>query len=89
MVPHLRNSPSIYSYQDNSIGVHFNGLLAELPAILDSFFIGITSDYIGMVDQGLWRATKLWGKHTYATYLHLYYGCTSVLNGPKSNQISR
>ena len=36
MVPRLRNSPSII--QGNSVGVLFDGLLAELPAILDSFF---------------------------------------------------
>ena len=31
--------------QGNSVGVLFDGLLAELPAILDSFFTSITSDY--------------------------------------------
>ena len=35
--------------QGNSFGVQFNGLLAELPAILDSFFTSTTSDYIGVV----------------------------------------
>ena len=35
MVPRLRNFSSIH---DNSIGVLFNGLRGELPAILDSFF---------------------------------------------------
>ena len=32
--------------QGNSVCVLFNGLLAELPAILDSFFTSTTSDYI-------------------------------------------
>ena len=35
--------------QGNSVGVLFDGLLAELPAILDSFFTSTTSDYIGVV----------------------------------------
>ena len=34
--------------QGNSAGALFDGLLAELPAILDSF----TSDYIGVVGRG-------------------------------------
>ena len=50
MVPRLRNSPSIYIViQGNSVGVLFNGLLAELPAILNNFFTSTTSDYIGVV----------------------------------------
>ena len=44
MVPCLRNSIVI---QGNSVGVLLDGLLAELPAILDSFFTSTTSDYIG------------------------------------------
>ena len=35
--------------QGDSVGVLFDGLLAELPAILNSFFISTTSDYIGVV----------------------------------------
>ena len=46
MVPCLCNSPPIYG---NSVGVSFNGLLAELPSILDSFVTCTTSDYIGMI----------------------------------------
>ena len=38
MVPCLRNLHQSIVIQDNSVGVLFNGLLAELPAILDSFF---------------------------------------------------
>ena len=49
--------------QGNSFGVLFNGLLAELPAILDSFFTSTTSDYIGVVGWGWWGATKWQGKH--------------------------
>ena len=56
MMPLLFNSPKICSYtiQDKSVDVLFNGLLAELPAILNSFFTNTTSDYIGVVGQGLW-----------------------------------
>ena len=32
--------------QGNSVGVLLDGLLAELPAILDSFFTSTTSDYM-------------------------------------------
>ena len=38
--------------QGNSAGALFDGLLAELPAILDSFFISTTSEYIGVVGRG-------------------------------------
>ena len=48
--------------QGNSFGVLFNGLLSELPAILDSFFTSATSDYIGMVGWGWWEAMKWQGK---------------------------
>ena len=46
MVPRLRNSPPI---QGNSVGAPFNGILPELPAILDSFFTSTTSNYMGLV----------------------------------------
>ena len=36
--------------------------IAELPAILDSFFTNTTSDYIGVVGWEWWGATKWWGK---------------------------
>ena len=38
--------------QGNSAGTLFDGLLAELPAILDSFFTSTTSEYIGVVGRG-------------------------------------
>ena len=44
--------------QDNLVGVLLDGLLAELPAILDGFFTSTTSDYIGVVGWGWWGATK-------------------------------
>ena len=59
--------PSIV-IQGNLAGALFNGLLAELPAILDSFFTSTTSDYIGVVGRGWWGATKWWGKHTLHSY---------------------
>ena len=37
--------------QGNSADALFNGLLAELPTILDSFFTNITSHYIGVVES--------------------------------------
>ena len=58
--------------QGNSVDLLFNGLPAELPAILDSFFTSITSDYIGVVGWGWWG-----GKHTLYK-LHLYYGSTGA-----------
>ena len=58
MVPLLRNSPQICTYTMN---VLFNGLLAELLAILDSFFTNTTSEYIGMVGWGWWGATVVVG----------------------------
>ena len=54
MVPRLHNSPSIYSY---TIGVLFNGMLTELPAILE-FFHQYHSDYMGLIGWQWWRATK-------------------------------
>ena len=54
--------------QGISVGVLFNGLLAELPAILDSFFTSTTSDYIGVAGQGWWGATKWRGKRTLCSY---------------------
>ena len=50
------NSPPIYSYARYIL---FIGLLADLPAILDRFF---TSDFIGVVSWGWWRAMKWQGK---------------------------
>ena len=57
----LHNFPPICSYiryVSNSTGVLFNGLLAELPAILDSFSTSTTNDYIGVVGRGWWGAIK-------------------------------
>ena len=61
MVPRLRNSPWIYTgvlIQGNSIGILFNALLVELLTIFDSFFTNTTSDYIEVVSQEWWGATK-------------------------------
>ena len=56
--------------QGNSAGALFDGLLAELPTILDSrvFFTSTTSEYIGVIDRGWWGATKWRGKHTLCSY---------------------
>ena len=56
--------------QGNSVGTLFDGLLAELPAILDDFFTGTTSDYIGVVGRGWWGATKWREKHTLCSYTY-------------------
>ena len=53
MMSLLCNSPQIKS--------SINGLLAELPAILDSFYTNTTSDYIEMIGQGWWGATVVVG----------------------------
>ena len=54
--------------QGNSAGALFDGLLAELPTILDDFFTSTTSDYIGVVGRGWRGATKWQGKHTLRSY---------------------
>ena len=62
MVPRLHNSsPAV---QGNSVSNLFNGLLAELLAILDSFSSSTTSDYIGMVG---WEPRSD-GKNTLCSY---------------------
>ena len=37
----------VFTSLHQSIVIQFRGMLAELPAILDSFFTSITSDYMG------------------------------------------
>ena len=54
--------------QGNLAGALFDGLLAELPTILDGFFTSTTSQYIGVVGWGWWGATKWWGEHTLCSY---------------------
>ena len=56
MVPHLQTSPIVIL--GNSAGALFDGLLAELPTILDSFFTSTTSEYIGVVGWGWSGAMK-------------------------------
>ena len=51
------------------MGLLLNGLLAELPAILDS----TTSDYIGVVGRGWWGAMAVAGK-THVKYSHFQMG---------------
>ena len=62
----------------NSAGALFNGLLAELPAFLNSFFTSTTSDYLEVVGQGWWGATKWQGKHTLCSYVYLFYESTGA-----------
>ena len=65
---HGASSTNSLVIQGNSAGALFDGLLAEFLAVLDSFFTSTTSDYIGVVGRGWWRATKWWGKHTLCSY---------------------
>ena len=53
--------------QGNSAGALFDSLLAELPAILDSFFTSTTSEYIGVVGRG-GGEPRSGGKHTLCSY---------------------
>ena len=69
--------------QGNLFGILFIGLLAELPAILDSFFTNTTSDYIGVVGSH-----KVVGKNT-CQVLTPPYGPIGAVDSPKSSQISR
>ena len=66
MVLRLRNSPSII--KGNLVGVLFNGLLAELPAILDSFF----HQYHKWLHRGGWSGVvgshEVARKHTLCSY---------------------
>ena len=69
--------------QGNSAGALFDGLLAELPAILDSFFTSTTSEYIGVVGRGWWGAKKWRGNTRCVVTLVLWiHWC---LNWPKSS----
>ena len=69
-------------------GILFIGLLAELSAILDSFFTNTTSDFIGVVGWGWWEATKWWGNNT-RQVVTPPYGPIGAVDSPKSSQISR
>ena len=53
-------------FSGNLFGILFIGLLAELPAILDSFFINTTINYIGLgvVGWEWWGTTKWQEKNT-------------------------
>ena len=60
-----------------------SGLLAELPAILDSFFTNTTSDFIGVIGWGWWGAIK-----TRSQVVTLPYGYIGALDSPKTRQFS-
>ena len=56
----------IYVYKVIQLIFSLNGLLAELPAILDNFFTSTTSDYMYRDGwSGWWGATK-WQVKIYA-----------------------
>ena len=73
--------------QSNLFGILFIGLLAELPAILGSFFTNTTSDFIGVVGWGWWGATK-WQEKTHQVVTPPY-GPIGAVDSLKSSQISR
>ena len=73
--------------QGSLFGILFIGLLANLPAILDSFFNNTTSDFIGVVGWGWWGATKWRGKTRQVVTPP--YGPIGAVDSPKSSQISR
>ena len=75
-------SPPIYS---NLFGILFIGLLAELPAILDSFFTNTISDYMWLV--GVMRSHEVAGKST-RQVVTPPYGSIGTVDTPKSSQIS-
>ena len=63
----------------------FNGLLAELPTILDT---STTSDYIGLVGRGsVVGSHKVTEKNT-RQVVTPPYGPIDAINSPKSSQIS-
>ena len=83
--------------QGSLFGILFIGLLADLPAILDSFFNNTTSDFIGVVGWG-WLAGGGWlgvvGSHEVAgkntrQVVTPPYGPIGAVDSPKSSQISR
>ena len=69
--------------QGSLFGILFIGLLADLPAILDSFFNNTTSDFIGVVGSH-----KAAGKNT-RQVVTPPYGPIGAIDSPKSSQISR
>ena len=68
--------------QGNLFDIHFIGLLAELPGILNSFFTNTTSDYIGVVGNH-----EVAGKNT-CQVVTPPYGSIGAVDSPKSSQIS-
>ena len=63
----------------NSFGVLFNGLLAELPTILDGFSTNTTSDYIGVRGQsGAVGSHEVAGQNTRQVMAPLYGHIGSV-----------
>ena len=70
----LRNSSDHQSIviQGNLIGVFSSGLLAESPAILDSFFTNTTSDFIGVVGWGVGEPRSGKEKHTSSSHTAIW-----------------
>ena len=67
--------------QGNSYGILFNGLLAELPTILNSFF-NTTSDFIGVVGWGWWGVTKWWSRKNTCEVVTPPYGAIGTVDSP-------
>ena len=75
--------------QGSLFGIVFIALLADLPAILDSFFNNTTSDFIG---PGGWLGVvgshEVAGKNT-RQVVTPPHGPIGAVDSPKSSQISR
>ena len=77
------HSVSSTQFSSNSFGVLFNGLLAKLPTILDSFLpIPQVITYIRVVESH-----EVAGKNT-CQVVTLPYGPTGAIDGPTSSQIT-
>ena len=75
--------------QGSLFGILFIGLLADLPAILDSFFNNTTSDFIaGGGWLGVVGSHEVAGKNT-RQVVTPPYGPIGAVDSPKSSQISR
>jgi len=57
---HTQISPLIYSYTIFSVDKLYKEQLAELPAILDSFYTTITNDHIRVKVRGGGEPQKWW-----------------------------
>ena len=74
--------------QGSLFGILFIGLLADLPAILDSFFNNTTSDFSRGGWLGVVGSHEVAGKNT-RQVVTPPYGPIGAVDSPKSSRISR